>query len=85
VAAYYAADYAAGKMYERVRDGDASGVASVEIDGVLYYNYTVRIDEHQLLDVSLRDTDGTITVERWKIIDSGEWTPDDGFGVWDGE
>jgi bacillopeptidase F (M6 metalloprotease family) len=85
VTSYYAADTLATEIYGDVIAGDLSRVKVVDADGITNYNYTIRIDDSQSLDVSLTGADGAVTVSRWKIIESGEWTPDDDILVWDGE
>lgn len=72
--AYYEADFKAMEIYERAKNGE-----DVE------YDYTVEIDEHQMLDVSLGYKDDELVILRWNIIDSGAWEPDDIFDFWDGQ
>jgi hypothetical protein len=82
---YYAADLEASAIYEGVQAGDLSLVDITSGgDDVYIYSYLVKIDEHQSLDVALRDANGEITVQKWKIIESGSWNADDDFNVWDG-
>ena len=72
--AYYEADYKAVQIYERTKN-----------EGTEQYDYTVEIDGHQLLDVSLGYENGNLVVKKWKIIESGEWAPDSFFDFWTGE
>jgi len=72
--AYYEADFKAMEIYERAKNGE-----DLELE------YTVEIDEHQLLDVALGDRDGELVIVRWNIIESGAWEPDDIFDFWDGK
>ncbi|MDR0838201.1 MAG: hypothetical protein LBN99_01005 [Oscillospiraceae bacterium] len=84
-AAYYEADFKATEIYERVKNNDFSGVVAEDYyDDTRYYSYTVDIDEHQRLDVRLSIAHGAVEIVRWKIIESGEWTPDDIFDLWPG-
>ncbi|MDR0904801.1 MAG: hypothetical protein LBN00_01275 [Oscillospiraceae bacterium] len=90
--AYYAADYKAMEIYESVKSGDYSQVETVSLDApddgnyVSVIEYTVEIDEHQTLAVTLlQHDDGSIDITEWKIIESGDWTPNDFFDLWSGE
>jgi predicted membrane-bound dolichyl-phosphate-mannose-protein mannosyltransferase len=85
VSDYYAADLAASQIYEAVKAGDTSRVETVRGDGGVSYHYVVVIDKHQSLEVSLAEENGAVTVEQWKIIESGDWEPDDTLDLWGGD
>lgn len=89
---YYAADARAGEILARLRNGEGAP-EGVELQATLddspggraVYAYTVPISDTQELRVEAA-LDGTgYTILRWQAVAVGEWTPDDGLSVWDGE
>lgn len=53
-------------------------------ENLLTFSYTYPIDENQALFVELTLGD-TFEITRWTVQTTGEWIPDDGLQVWDGE
>ena len=83
--AYYAAEVKAAQMYDLVKNGDLSSVSLYEQNGETLYSYTVDIDEFQSFSVLIAIEDGTTQIRSWKIVEAGNWTPDDFFDLWTGE
>jgi hypothetical protein len=85
VSGYYAADYEASVIYERIASGDYTGVdISSDESGVIYYSYSVEIDSRNSLDVVLAGEDDPSIVS-WRITESGAWeAEDDPLNVWQG-
>ena len=83
--AYYAAEVKAAQMYDLVKNGDLSSVSLYEQNGETLYSYTVDIDEFQSFNVLIAIEDGTTQIRSWKIVEAGNWTPDDFFDLWTGE
>ena len=83
--AYYAAEVRAVEIYDLVKNGDLTDVSSYEHNGETLYSYTVNIDEFQSFSVLLSTSDGKTEVRSWKIIEAGNWTPDDFFDLWTGD
>jgi hypothetical protein len=81
--AYYAADTEAAEIYGRVKGGDYSGVEAFEEDGRARYRYSVEINEKSSLEVVLEDGAPPAIVS-WRVTESGDWTPDDSLGLWQG-
>lgn len=44
-----------------------------------------KIDENQSLSVLLRLEDTGMKVERWQVVSTQDWVPDQGISVWNGE
>jgi hypothetical protein len=84
VKAYYKADMAAAVIYERVKGGDLTGVEAEESSGpgiAAAYSYTVEVDARQSLFVRLEDSGEGLRVTVWKLLETGDWTPDDTLDV----
>jgi hypothetical protein len=81
--AYYAADTKAAEMYGRVKDGDYSGVEAFGETGLARYRYSVEINEKSSLEVILAGGAPPVIVS-WRVTESGDWTPDDSLGLWQG-
>jgi hypothetical protein len=82
VSDYYAADCAAERILAQLRRGSVpDGVAA---DGDLY-TYEVPISTTQTLQVRVRVEGDVWTVLQWRASASGDWKPDAGGSVWDGE
>jgi len=45
----------------------------------------VDIDEFQAITVLLAISGGETELRSWKIVDAGNWEPDDFFNLWTGE
>jgi hypothetical protein len=87
VSDYYAADYEAAGIYERIASGDHTGVNVSEEAGVTYYRYSVEMASGNSLDVVLTaEGEGRPAVVSWQIADSGDWEADDvPLNVWQGD
>jgi hypothetical protein len=84
VSSYYAADYEASLIYDRIVSGDYTGVDVSDESGLIYYRYSVEMDSGNSLDVVLAG-EGHPSVVSWRISDSGPWeTGDDTLNVWQG-
>ena len=83
--AYYAAEVKAAEIYDLVKNGDMTKVSTIENNGETLYNYTVDIDEFQAITVLLAISGGETELRSWKIVDAGNWEPDDFFNLWTGE
>ena len=83
--AYYAAEVKAAEMYDLIRNGDMTDVNSFEYNDETLYSYTVDIDAFQAFSVLLSIDNGEIEIRSWKIVEAGNWTPDDFFDLWSGE
>ncbi|MDR3289087.1 MAG: hypothetical protein LBT22_06625 [Peptococcaceae bacterium] len=92
---YYAAELKAAEIYQELLNGDFSHVeAEAAENGGQYFSYAVAIDENQTLSVRVRAVpaqtpenteSAALAIEYWKIIDAGDWTPDQSLGVLQGE
>lgn len=82
VADYYAADAEAQALLAEARR-DCVLRAAPRVDRC---SWTIPISDSQALavEVELRDTND-YTVTRWQLVSAGDWIPDDGLSVWDGE
>ena len=87
VIAFYEADAAAEDMMAEVADAIKSGAGwqsklpgDYDItteDGKTYIAYTVPVDNNRNLSVRLSaDSEGKLTREKWQVVPSREWVPD---------
>lgn len=83
--AYYAAEVRAVEIYDLVRNGDLTNVDSYDYNGETLYSYTVDIDEFQAFSVLLAVDGEKTEIRSWKIVEAGNWTPDDFLDLWQGE
>jgi len=83
--AYYAAEVKAAEIYDVVKNGDLTKVSPVELDGETLYSYSVDIDKFQAIAVLLAIKGGEAELRSWKIIEAGNWEPDDFFDLWTGD
>jgi len=92
---YYEADFKAAEYADRLKElynltggfEDISIDLSLEIRDTLdsrQVSYTVPINENQAISVIIEFSDDKIKIEEWKVVQTGEWTPDDSLNVWDG-
>jgi len=84
VSAYYAADLKAAGILEEVKSGNTGNVETAEAMGIMYYGYSVEIDENRGLEVLVSETDGTFEILTWKTVQYNEWVADESLPVWDG-
>ena len=82
--AYYDADTRAAEIFERILQGDARAY----FDADTYSNadgshaYTVTVSARQSLEVRYSVTrDGSVTLESWKLIETGAWGADGGMNL----
>ena len=91
VSAYYEADCKAQEILARLRNGETPVEAKAHPEDswtlMTRYTYTVPISGTQELQVEVLvdGADGSYSVLRWQSVPVGEWTPDDGLTVWNGE
>lgn len=80
---WYAAE---ARMQERLADIDSRLAAGEEVfaeSGLLELTEPVR--DGQELQAALRPgTDGGYEIVRYGLVNTGEWTPDNGLNIWDG-
>lgn len=81
VAGYYEADCQAEEILARLRQGERP--EGVELRGGIYC-YSCPISPTQALEVEVR-LDGTgYIIERWQVVSTVQWQPEDSLSVWDG-
>lgn len=83
--AYYDAETRAAEIYELVKSGDLSSVDAIDHEGETFYSYTVEIDRFQAFYVVIAIENGEARIRSWKIVEAGDWTPDDFLDLWSGE
>ena len=86
---YYAADCKAQEILALLRSGGQIP-DGIEVTPASYgertWAYAVPISDTQELQIVVDlGRDGGYTVLRWQAAPAGEWTPDDGLHLWDGE
>ncbi len=83
VSAYYEAE---GRLQQQLADFDAAlkdGAAPEPVEG--QWVLTENIMEGQRLELTLqKEAGGGYTVLMQKVVNTGEWNPDNGFEIWDG-
>ncbi len=82
---YYAAEVEAVDIYNRVKSGDLSNVGIYDYNGETLYGYTVNIDRFQAFNVLLSVDGENTEIRSWKIVEAGDWTPDDFLDLWSGD
>ncbi|MDR0446522.1 MAG: hypothetical protein LBH17_05780 [Oscillospiraceae bacterium] len=87
--AYYAADAEAAAIYERLKNGEYNGdviiTTETAADGGTLFSYEIPAGGRQALSVRLtRDSGGGFYITEWRLVESGEWTPDEGLNLWQG-
>ena len=92
---YYAADARAQEILARLRAGEfpenvdiarADYAAWTGGPGWSEYSYAVSISDTQELQVAVRiDTPNDYKVLRYQVVNTGEWSFDDGLDIWDGD
>ena len=79
---YYEADRQAEAIFARLRSGDRPEGVTIRGDE---YSYSCPITAQQTLQVTLKlDAEGW-TILQWQAVSTGDWEPESGPGVWDGE
>jgi hypothetical protein len=86
---YYTADSLAVEVYDALLEnpdepGEIRGVEIGTDSGSGTLCYAVPVDENQRLFIRLRREGEALRILEWILEPTGEWTPDDGLRVWDG-
>ncbi|MEA4815621.1 MAG: hypothetical protein VB120_02035 [Lachnospiraceae bacterium] len=92
---YYEADFKAAEYVDKLKEiysftgefEDSSLGLEFEIEEALdgkYVSYAVPINESQAISVVLKFSVDKMNIEEWKVVQTGDWTPDDSLNVWDG-
>lgn len=84
VTAYYAADLKASEIYEEILSGVTDNAEAAEAMGIMYYGYSVEIDENSSLEVFISETNGNYEILKWKAVQNNEWIADESLPIWDG-
>ncbi len=79
-----------GTLWEEKSEDEL--IAFLEENSLKYENngssivvtYFCPIDENQIISVELSLSD-TFNINRWQILSTQDWIPDDSINVWDGE
>ncbi len=91
---YYAADNQAQEILARLREGESvDGVSSLSTevaDGSWseVYSYAVPISDVRELQVEVRidwNEPGKYEILRYQVVNTGDWSADDGLEIWDGD
>ena len=88
---YYAAEKEAASVVNKLqtawKNGEDFGIIVNENKIITEENsfcFHKPIDDSQMLEVTLELQDG-FEITGWKVVATGEWTPDESLDVWDGE
>lgn len=79
---WYAAE---GRMQEQLADIDGRLAAGEPVfsGGILELQEAVR--EGQELRASLRQTEGGYEIVSYRLVNTGEWNPDNSMNIWEGD
>lgn len=79
---WYAAE---GRMQEQLADIDGRLAAGEPVfsGGILELQEVVR--EGQELRASLRQTEGGYEIVSYRLVNTGEWNPDNSMNIWEGD
>lgn len=82
VTSYYRADAQAEAILAQLRQGRLPD--GVNAEGTSY-SYSCPISQTQNLNVTVTLDGADYTIQRWQVVSTADWQPDDGILVWDGQ